>query len=187
MDRIHAVERQAMRLDGHVVADGPAWSGIVRGLERPLTRRERAAVVRERIQPGLVAADGTAAWVYDGLAPGVRVRVAARAGRKPMRDRPDLDLSYPRLTAADVVDVAGLAITSPGRTIADLAIDPAVSIARIVALIDDLRRDRVGALGALDDLAGAAHAALAGRWGARDARRRLAEAGLDVDAGRVNP
>lgn len=104
---------------------GPSWRRVLRGVwahvDLPDTRETRLAAVRLVLPPRAVLRTLTAAWLYGA---DVRHRddlavhaFLPRDGR--IRSRDGLDVSETTVAATDVVQLDGIALTSPTKTAAD--------------------------------------------------------------------
>lgn len=119
--RLSRAELSGARLDGDVVEVGDAYMPA----DAVETREMRAASLRADVPAVLAVTRATAAWVHGALAePPARHRVQ-RVSRARIHHVLDHRLLYrDQLLGADVVQcVAGLWLTTPERTLADLARD----------------------------------------------------------------
>ena len=113
-----ASELSALRLDGVLYSVGPAWSPV----DLPEGREARAAALGTLFAGRLVADRLSAAWVH-GAADRLPTPIPCCV---PATDRgaaglvPGLDIRELRLHEDDVVEIAGLRLTSPARTAVDL-------------------------------------------------------------------
>jgi hypothetical protein len=112
-------ELTAARIDGHVVEIGDAFIPAD-AVETPVLR---AASLAAAIPVGCAAALTTAAWIHGALStPPVRLSVqrARSHGRRVDRSA-RLDYRDSLIPAEDLVVLGGLSVTTPTRTLADLA------------------------------------------------------------------
>lgn len=120
-DRLSGAELSAARLDGDVVEIGEAYMPA----DAVETRELRAGSLRPRLSAALALTRESAAWVHGALAePPVRHRVQRLSPRR-IHHVLDVRLVY-RDVALRVVDVeviAGVAVTTPAKTLGDLARD----------------------------------------------------------------
>ncbi len=133
----------AALLDGHLVRLG---EGFVPA-DTVETAALRAASLAPLVGDDVAATHASAAWVLGGCEEPPDRHCIQR--RVPHRTRQRLDARYvyrdPRIDAADLLHLGGIALTTPARTIADLArsADPGAA-----ALIRELARVHAGALDA---------------------------------------
>ncbi len=169
-ERLSESELSAARIDGHVVEVGDAYipADLVAGPD------VRASSVAALVQPGTAACTQTAAWIHGaGDAPPV-VHHVRRCIERRIRPITSARLVFHDtvLPDADVELIGGVPVSTPGRTMLDLATtlhrDPRVLVwmdrltvavpgtaELAVAALRDLRRvpgSRVG-LAALERLA----------------------------------
>lgn len=115
-------ELSGARLDGDLVEIGDAYMPT----DAVETRELRAASLRPRLPPALAATRCTAAWVHGAIAdPPVRVAVQRRSARR-LAHVVDVRLSYRdrRLPPEAAIPVAGIWVTTPAHTLAELARTP---------------------------------------------------------------
>lgn len=118
-DRLSTAELSAARLDGHLVELGDAYIPA----DAVETAGLRAGSLRGILGDTLAATHLTAAWVHGALPfPPVRHTVQ-RAVEKRLHAVIDLRLLYRDgcVAATDVVLLGGVRVTTPVRTLADLA------------------------------------------------------------------
>lgn len=157
-----------MRLDGDLVRVGPSDRARYTPVDRPLDVDDRAALIADDVPTGFIAAGTTAAWVYDGLCPGDRLQfVSASRRRAPQRRRFVIDVRHAHLRPGDTWHLRALHLTTPARTLIDLAVDESCSDDRIAALVATLRSN--GAAPTVEQL----QDALRFRKGSVAARMRL--------------
>ena len=128
-------ELQALRLDGEVYALAGAYC-LIGELEAPAHRARAVLAGRSR---RLIAELGTAAWIWgaapEPLRPEFAVTPEARARVSPAEQVVVRELVY---DAGDVLDLDGFRVTSPLRTVLDLArfAEPcaADTVARLAAI-----------------------------------------------------
>ncbi|MFY9714659.1 MAG: type IV toxin-antitoxin system AbiEi family antitoxin [Microbacterium sp.] len=119
-DRLMQPELSAARLDGHVVEIGEGYipADVVEGPEA------RAAGLRSLIQVGMAASGPSAAWIHGAgdrpPSPHHARRAIDRRLRPPVTAR--LVFHDSRLAPGDVVQIGGMAVSSPLRTMIDLAL-----------------------------------------------------------------
>ncbi len=151
-DRLSGAELCAARLDGDVVEIGEAYMPA----DAVETRELRAGSMRERLSPALALTRESAAWVHGALAEApVRHRVQRLSPRR-IHHVFDVRLVYRdvALRVSDVQTIAGIAVTTPEKTLGDLARD-------LCGGADDAA-DAIGAMVAWrSDLAASAASALA--------------------------
>ncbi|MCA5922893.1 type IV toxin-antitoxin system AbiEi family antitoxin [Curtobacterium oceanosedimentum] len=115
-------ELRAAVLAGELVAVGPCWASP----SEPQTVALRAAAVAWALRdPRLIACTVTAAWVWGAVSrPPEPLEVCTPAGLR-VRVRAEVRLREVRIEDVDVVRVADLRVSSPGRTVVDLLRTPA--------------------------------------------------------------
>lgn len=118
--RLSHSELSAARLDGLVfeVGEGYMPADIVEGADA------RATAVASLFRRGLAASGPSAAWIHGaGDAPPARHH-AHRSGPRRVRMPADsrLLLHDTPVPAAELTSIAGVAVTTPARTLADLAV-----------------------------------------------------------------
>jgi hypothetical protein len=116
---IDDVELQAMRLDGEVFRLAAAWAPV----DVPITPALRAGAVMAERSPRLVAELRTAAWIWGAVPVLPRPVELCSDVRARARVRPGADAVVREVVLDDdeVVRIGGAAVTSPARTLADLA------------------------------------------------------------------
>lgn len=118
-ERLSQTELSAARIDGHVVEVGDAYipADLVEGPD------VRASTVAALVRAGTAACNQTAAWIHGAgdLPPGVHhvKRCVDRRIRPVTSSR--VVFHDTMIPAADVQTLAGVAVTSPARTMLDLA------------------------------------------------------------------
>ncbi|MFC8191357.1 hypothetical protein ACFUMH_06790 [Cellulomonas sp. NPDC057328] len=139
--------------DGHLV---PLWGAVARTAGTAETPAVRAAALA-----GLVPARGavgrlSAVWVHAGGVAPRRATVLVGAGTRRPDAHPDRWVAEARLPAADVVVLGGTAVTTPLRTVLDVARwePPAAARAAVHRLADRCGVDLAAAAAVLDDLEG---------------------------------
>jgi hypothetical protein len=133
------VELQAMRLDGEVFRLATAWAPV----DEPVTPEMRARAVMAERSPRLVAELQTAAWIWGAIVSLPRPIELCADVRARARLRPGADAVVREvvLHGTDVVDLGGARVTTPLRTIVDLARTTAsFSVIRDLALRYDVSR-----------------------------------------------
>ncbi|GAT73203.1 hypothetical protein [Microbacterium hydrocarbonoxydans] len=119
-DRLTQPELCAARLDGHVVELGEAYipADLVEGAAL------RAAAVAALILPGSAASGPTAAWIHGAGDAPPTPHHARRAVPQRIRPRPHRRLVFhdTPVPASDVTLLGGVAVTTPLRTMIDLAL-----------------------------------------------------------------
>lgn len=120
-----------MRLDGELLGFGPEYARGLLPSDTPETVRLRARLLTGLVPAGFVIAGRTAAWLYDGLAPGRYVELLAIARRGRPAGREELRIRYRDLQRAHYQYVDRIAVTTPARTLLDLADDPGCSTTRL--------------------------------------------------------
>lgn len=116
---IPAPELGGMRLDGEVYPLAEGWCSIAE-LESPV---HRAHAVLGRRSARLIAELGTAAWVWGAtpIVPRVVEFCVDLGARARLRISPIVRVRELVLDPDDRVDLAGVGVTSPVRTMVDLA------------------------------------------------------------------
>lgn len=140
-ERLSAAELSAACLDGHLVGLGegyvPADTVETPGL--------RAASLAELAGADLAAVHESAAWVHGVLDdPPARhrlQRISARRLHEPVGRR--FVYRDPRVPESDLTRIAGLAVTTPARTVADLARSTAPESRAVVARYISIDPDAV--------------------------------------------
>jgi hypothetical protein len=118
-DRLSSAELRAARLDGHVVEVGDAYVPA----DTVETAALRAASLLPLLGTTLAATHLSAAWVLGGTPePPVRHTVQRASARRP-HSRFDIRVQYRDLQVPDVdlILIGGVLVTTPERTLADLA------------------------------------------------------------------
>ena len=118
-DRLSRAELTAACLDGHLVALGDAYIPA----DAVETRALRAGSLSRVLGDTLAATHLTAAWIHGALlAPPARHTVQRAVARR-LHVVPDGRLVYRDLTVApeDLHRIGGVLVTTPARTLADLA------------------------------------------------------------------
>jgi len=120
-DRLSGAELSAARLDGDVVEVGEGYMPT----DAVETRELRAGSLRSVVAPALALTRESAAWVHGAIAtPPVRHRVQRCTARR-IHHVLDVRLAYRdvALRAQDIEVIAGVAVTTPERTLGDLVRD----------------------------------------------------------------
>lgn len=141
-DRLSAAELSAARLDGHLVELGEAYIPA----DAVETVGLRAGSLRSILGVSLAATHLTAAWVHGALAfPPVRHTVQ-RASEKRLHAVIDLRLVYRDgcVAASDLWLLGGVRVTTPVRTLADLARVPDEEHAHAARLLSAARPSLAG-------------------------------------------
>lgn len=118
-DRLSPAELMGARLDGDLVEVGEAYMPA----DTVETSELRAVSLRPRVPADLAVTRQSAAWVYGAVtdAP-ARHRVQRRSTARLHHDRdPRLDYREHPLPAGSVTRIGGVWVTTPARTLADLA------------------------------------------------------------------
>lgn len=135
--RLSPAELSAARIDGHVIDLGDAYvpADLVE------TAAVRAGTLASLVRPGTAAAGPTAAWIHGaGDAPPAVHHVKRSADRR-IRPRTSARLVFhdTLLAVSDLQLIGGIAVSTPVRTLADLATtlhrDP-----RVLPWMDQLAR-----------------------------------------------
>lgn len=118
-DRLSPAELSAARIDGHVVEVGDAYipADLVEGPD------VRASAVAALIRPGTAACAQTAAWIHGAGDRPPAVHHARRCVERRLRPATNARLIFHDtvLPAADIRSIGGIAVTTPARTMLDLA------------------------------------------------------------------
>jgi len=132
---LSVAELSAARIDGHVVEVGDAYMPA----DAAETTALRAESIAGLVPDGYAVTHAAAAWIH-GAITNLPARVAVQRTR-PDRARPDhslrLECRDSIVDPADLMEVAGVDVTTPTRTLADLArcLDkPSRAVARAMAL-----------------------------------------------------
>lgn len=119
-DRLTQPELSAARLDGHVVEIGEGYipADLV---EAPAAR---AAALRSLILPGMAASGPSAAWIHGAGDDPPSPHHARRAVDRRLRASVSARLVFhdSQLASCDIVHIGGLAVSTPLRTMIDLAL-----------------------------------------------------------------
>lgn len=117
--RLSLPELAAARLDGHVVDLGEAYipADLIEGAD------VRAASIGPLVQDGAAACGPTAAWIHGAGDAPPPVHHVKRCVERRVRPRTSARLVFHDtvLAAADVVMIGGVAVSTPARTMVDLA------------------------------------------------------------------
>lgn len=118
-ERLSAVELRAAALDGEVTAVGDGFLP----LDAPLTAWERAASLAPALlDTRVVVAGRSAAWVWGWAAPPTAVATCVSiSARIPSPDRRRLATREVVIDADEVRVIGGVPVTTPVRTLVDLA------------------------------------------------------------------
>lgn len=111
-------ELTAMRLDGDVVAVGPSFAPF----DDVPDPAQRAVAIRDLTGGRLIAERRTAAWIWGaiGSPPSPWELCAADGGRIALPPEPGVVVREVVMLPGDVRTLAGVRVTSPTRTAADL-------------------------------------------------------------------
>ena len=117
-DDLPLAELSAMRLDGELVAVDRCFAPFD---EFP-SPRQRASALVGSVHDRLIAERRTAAWIWGALDPPPAIHEFCTAwdARVTRRPAPHLTIREVVLGDDDVQNVAGLPVTTPRRTVADL-------------------------------------------------------------------
>ncbi|GII99018.1 hypothetical protein CLV28_1659 [Sediminihabitans luteus] len=119
------------------------WVAVARGTA--VTPRVRARSLASPSVGGLVVAGRTAAWVHAGGEPPALLGFLASDGvRAPAHD-PGRVVRYARILRSEVVDLGGVQVTSPLRTVLDVASSPTVPAHACGTLVTPLPDDLAAA------------------------------------------
>jgi hypothetical protein len=116
---LSVAELSAARIDGHVVEVGDAYIPA----DAVETAQLRAASLATLVPTDCAVTHVAAAWIH-GAVPSPPVRVAVqrtRPGRRRVDQSLRIEYRDSLLAPADLVTVGGLPVTTPTRTLADLA------------------------------------------------------------------
>lgn len=118
-DRLSIAELSAARLDGHLVELGEGYIPA----DAVETAHLRAFSLRELLGPHLAATHESAAWIHGALGEPPPRHRAQRAVSRRLHHVIDRRLVYRDgcLAGADLCTFAGVWVTTPVRTLADLA------------------------------------------------------------------
>lgn len=121
-DRLSSAELSAARLDGHVVELGEAYIPA----DAVETAWLRAGSLRPLVGDLLAASHLSAAWVHGALPDPPARHTVQRAVPRRIHHVIGTRLHYrdPALVAVDLSTIAGVRVTTPARTLADLARTP---------------------------------------------------------------
>lgn len=117
--RLSQPELSAARLDGHVVEVGDAYvpADLVEGPD------VRAGAVAHLVREGTAASGPTAAWIHGAGDTAPAVHHVRRCTERRLRPHSNGRLVFhdTRVDASEVVPVGGVPVTTPVRTMVDLA------------------------------------------------------------------
>ena len=115
---IPLAELSAMRLDGEIVAVDQCFAPF----DDFPSPEQRASALALNLGERLIAERHSAAWVWGGLdkPPTPHEFCVAHNARVTRRPVPHLTVREVVLAEGDVIEIGGVAVTSPRRTIADL-------------------------------------------------------------------
>lgn len=118
-DRLSAAELSAARLDGHVVELGDAFIPA----DAVETAALRAASLHRIVGDDLAASHLTAAWIHGALDDPPPRHTVQRAAARRLHHVIGRRFVYrdPVVPAEDLVRMGGVQVTTPARTLADLA------------------------------------------------------------------
>ncbi|WP_052460433.1 type IV toxin-antitoxin system AbiEi family antitoxin [Microbacterium gorillae] len=164
-DALSATELAAARLDGHLIELGAGYLAA----DSPDTPWMRARSLRPVLGDVLAATHRTAAWVHGALDEAPPRWEVQRCSPHRLHRIPDWRLDYRdlQILPADLVRMAGVHITTPARTVADLARPDTGDPETLAALLSLLPEAATAALDWFRDNPG--------RPGARAARETLQE------------
>ena len=156
--RLTLPELSAARLDGHVVELGEGYipADLVEGAAL------RAAALAVFVAPGAAASGPTAAWIHGAGDAPPSPHHARRAVPRRIRPKPHQRLIFhdTPVPASDVVIVGGVAVTTPLRTMIDLALgvhrDPTLLpwVRALAAAMPGLAEDAIEGLRAMSRVPG---------------------------------
>ena len=119
-DRLMQPELSAARLDGHVVEMGEGYipADVVEG------PAARAAALRSLILPGMAASGPSAAWIHGAGDRPPSPHHARRAVERRLRPSVTARLVFhdSQLAPGDVMQIGGMSVSIPLRTLIDLAL-----------------------------------------------------------------
>lgn len=121
-DRLSSAELSAARLDGDVVEVGEGYMPA----DAVETAWLRAASLAPLVGDALAVTHLSAAWVYGALAEPPARHTVQRAVARRLHHVIGRRIRYrdPRIDDIDLVRIAGVPVTAPARTLADLARTP---------------------------------------------------------------
>lgn len=157
-DRLTGTELAAARLDGDLVEIGDAFMPA----DAVETPELRAASLRPLIPPATALIGPSAAWVHGATAHPPGRHCVQRISRLRINHVIDIRLTYRDhlLDIAETDTIGGLAVTTPERTLVDLARDLAAGHESVRTALEGLVQARPGLAAAAADLlarAGALH------------------------------
>lgn len=171
-----AAELRAAELDGELGMLGDAYLVT----DEPTTPAARAASLRSRVAPRTILVDRGAAWVWGWTVELASVRVCvAKTARVGSSARRAGRIREAAIDEDEIHELGGIAITSPERTLIDLArFDERDDIARLLAA-------GIVTGGMTDEVVRAALDRRPASAGRRRARERLAAARAIIASGAV--
>lgn len=120
------------RLDGEVYANGDGWCPVDE-VDDAATRSRAAALL---VPPRAIAERMTAAWIYGACPEPARQQFCVDAAcRVKMILSPRIRLREVALPTDDVVVLPGMRVTTPARTMADIARDEAAGDDEAIAAV----------------------------------------------------
>jgi len=123
------------RLDGELYGIGDGWCPI----DEPDDARTRSLAAALLVPPRAVAERMTAAWIHGAAPAPARQQYCVDARcRVKMILSPRIQLREVTLADDDVVALPGIRVTTPLRTLADIAGDPSLDDAEAVAALGRL-------------------------------------------------
>lgn len=134
---LNPAELSALRMDGVLVPLGTSW----RNADSPDTSEARADwLVSQLSNTKLVAAQLTAAWIYQALTdfPFPCQILTSDGNRRGLPRQLHYELGQTVFQPGDLRRVAGLAVTSPERTVLDLARHPEAMSGTIFRVLERL-------------------------------------------------
>lgn len=139
-ERLSIAELTAACLDGVLVGIGGGYMPADAAETSWMRARSLAPVVGRRV----AAVRLTAAWIHGGVLVEPSVHHVQRADRRRLRVRYDARVVYhdTLLDPADTVEIAGVCVAEPSRTLADLARVGDVDAARAWTRTDPVLAER---------------------------------------------
>ncbi len=152
-DEVSPLAWAGMLADGHLV---PLWGAVARTAATAETPAVRAAALARFVPARGAVGRLSAVWVHAGGDAPRRATVLVGAGTRRPDAHPDRWVAEAALSTADVVVLGGTAVTTPLRTVVDVARwePPAVAHAAVARLSACCGVDLAGAAAALGGLEG---------------------------------